>query len=147
MAADALISAGVVISGIVISYTSWNWLDPLVSIIISLVIIYGTWDLLKNSMRLSMDAVPLDIDPFAVKKYLESIEDVIEVHDLHIWAMSSTETALSVHLTLSKYSLENQKLIKISSHLKSKFKIHHPTIQVELFEENFQCHLKPEDVL
>lgn len=147
MAADALISAGVVISGIVISYTSWNWLDPLVSIIISLVIIYGTWDLLKNSMRLSMDAVPLDIDPFAVRKYLESIEDVIEVHDLHIWAMSSTETALSVHLTLSKYSLENHKLIKISSHLKSKFKIHHPTIQVELYEENFQCHLKPEDVL
>lgn len=147
MAADALISLGVVISGVIISYTSWNWLDPVVSIIISLVIIYGTWGLLKDSMRLSMDAVPENIDPHAVKKYFENIEDVVEVHDLHIWAMSTTETALSVHLTVKKHSLENQKLVKISSHLKDKFKIHHPTIQVELYEENFQCHLQPEDVL
>ncbi|MBC7537612.1 MAG: cation transporter [Bacteriovorax sp.] len=147
MAADALISAGVVISGVIISYTSWNWLDPVVSIIISLIIIYMTWDLLKNSMRLSMDAVPLDIDPFAVKKYLESIEDVTDVHDLHIWAMSTTETALSVHLTVRKHSLENTKLVRITTHLKDKFKIHHPTIQVELYEENFECHLKPENVL
>jgi cobalt-zinc-cadmium efflux system protein len=121
MAADALISAGVVLSGVIISYTSWNWLDPLVSIVISLIIIYGTWDLLKNSMRLSMDAVPLDIDPLAVKKYLENIDDVVEVHDLHIWAMGSTETALSVHLTVKKNSLENSQLAKISTHLQNKF--------------------------
>jgi len=102
MAADALISVGVVISGIIIFYTSWNWLDPIVSIIISLVIIYGTWDLLKNSMRLSMDAVPSNIDPHAVKKYLESIDDVVDVHDLHIWAMSTTETALMYTLPSKK---------------------------------------------
>ncbi|MDD4973794.1 MAG: cation diffusion facilitator family transporter [Bacteriovorax sp.] len=147
MAADALISAGVVLSGVIISYTSWNWVDPLVSIVISFIIIYGTWDLLKNSMRLSMDAVPLDIDPLAVKKYLESIDDVVEVHDLHIWAMGSTETALSAHLTVKKHSLENTQLAKISTDLQNKFKIHHPTIQVEFYEENFHCHLKPEDVL
>lgn len=147
MAADALISLGVVISGIIISYTSWNWLDPFVSIIISLVIIYGTWDLLKNSVRLSLDAVPLNIDPQAVKKYLESLEDVVEIHDLHIWAVSSTETALSVHLTVKRNSLENKKLVSISSHLRDQFKIHHPTIQLELYEENFQCLLKPDDVL
>lgn len=147
MAADALISAGVVVSAAVISYTSWNWLDPVVSIIISLIIIYGTWDLLKTSMRLSMDAVPFEIDPLEVKKYLEGIEDVTDVHDLHIWAMSTTETAMSAHLTVKKHSLANSKLVKISHQLKDKFNIHHPTIQIELFEENFECHLKPEDVL
>ena len=147
MAADALISLGVVISGIIISYTSWFWLDPLVSIIISLIIIYGTWDLLKNAMRLSMDAVPVNIDPSAVKKYLESINGVSDVHDLHIWAMSSTETALSAHLTMKTYPLENQTLALISAHLKKTFKIHHPTIQFEIYDENFHCHLKPDDVL
>jgi cobalt-zinc-cadmium efflux system protein len=147
MAADALISLGVVISGVIISYTSWYWLDPLVSIIISFVIIYGTWDLLKNSMHLSMDAVPQNIDPSAVRKYLESIDDVIDVHDLHIWAMSSTETALSAHLTIKKNSLENNQMLEITNHLKNKFKILHSTIQTELYDENFQCHLKPEDVV
>ncbi|MDO9182298.1 MAG: cation diffusion facilitator family transporter [Bacteriovorax sp.] len=147
MAADALISLGVVISGVIISYTSWHWLDPIVSVIISLIIIYGTWDLLKSSMRLSLDAVPANIDPLAVKKYLENIEDVQEVHDLHIWAMSSTETALSVHLTVKINSLNNSKIVKIASELKNKFKIHHPTIQLELEEENFQCHFQPEDIL
>ena len=147
MAADALISLGVVASAIIIYYTSWNWLDPLVCIIISAFIIYGTWDLLKTSMRMSMDAVPLDIDPLAVKKFLENIEDVVEVHDLHIWAMSTSETALSVHLTVKSHAFANQKLVKISSYLNEKFKIQHPTIQIEQYEENFQCHLKPEDVL
>lgn len=147
MATDALISAGVVFSGVIISYTSWSWLDPAVSIIISLIIIQGTWGLLKNAMRLSMDAVPLNIDPIAVKKYLEGIEDVLEVHDLHIWAMSTTETALSAHLTVSNYSLDNSKMMKISEDLRDKFKIHHPTIQVELFDEHFRCHLSPEDVI
>lgn len=149
MAADALISLGVVISAVAIYYTSWNWLDPLVSIIISLIIIYGTWDLLKNSLRLTMDAVPSDIDPIAVKKYLENLPGVSGVHDLHIWAMSTTETALSVHLTMKENTtkLENSILVDISAHLKKTFKIHHPTIQVEQHEVGFECHLKSEDVL
>lgn len=147
MAADALISAGVVISAVVIFYTSWDWLDPIVSIVISLIIIYGTWNLLKDSIRLSMDAVPADIDPIAVKKYLESLPDVREAHDLHIWAMSTNETALSVHLTMNSNSMTNATLTKISVHLKNNFKIHHPTIQFELYEENFECHFKSEDVL
>ena len=147
MAADALISFGVVASGIIISYTSWYWLDPLMSIFISFIIIYGTWDLLKSSLKLSIDAVPVNIDPLAVKKYLESIADVHEVHDLHIWAMSSSETALTVHLTMKTYSIGTKNLAKISSYLNSHFNIHHPTIQIELFDENFECHLKSEDVL
>lgn len=147
MAADALISLGVVLSAALISWTSWQWLDPVTSILISLIIIYGTWGLLRDSIRLSMDAVPEDIDPLAVKKYLETLPDVKEVHDLHIWAMSTTETALSVHLTVNSNSMENSMLQEISSHLHHKFKIHHPTIQVERYDQNFECHFKSEDVL
>lgn len=147
MVADALISLGVVISALIISYTSWTWIDPLVSIIISLVIIYGTWGLLKDSIRLSMDAVPAGIDPVAVKKYLAELPNVREIHDLHIWAMSTTETALSVHITMNTNQADNSMLSDISTHLKHQFKIDHPTIQIELYEKNFECHLKSEDVL
>lgn len=147
MASDALISFGVVISAIIISRTSWFWLDPAMSIIISLIIIYGTWDLLKHSLYLSMDAVPAGINPSEVKEYLESVDDVSDVHDLHIWAMSTTETALSAHITVKNNSLENEKLIEISNHLKEHFNIHHPTIQVELYDENFECHFKPEEII
>lgn len=147
MAADALISFGVVISALVISYTSWNWLDPVVSIVIALVIIYGTWGLLKSSIHLSLDAVPEGIDFLEVKKFLESVHDVVDVHDLHIWPMSTTENALSVHLTLKEKKLENDKLIMISKVLKEKFKISHPTIQFEALDENFHCEFKPENVV
>ena len=147
MAADALISLGVVIAALVIHFTKWNWLDPIISIVISLIIIYGTWDLLKDSLRLSMDAVPSGIDPAAVKKYLESIEDVVEVHDLHIWAMSTTETAMMVHLSMKNSVVNNQKLANIGQNLKKQFKIHHSTIQVELYDEKFHCHLKPSDIV
>lgn len=147
MAADALISLGVVVSAAIISYTSWFWLDPVISILISLIIIYGTWDLLRGSLKLSMDAVPEGINPLEVKKYLESIEDVADVHDMHIWGLSTTETALSVHLTVKKDSLDNKKLVQISEYLKKHFKINHPTIQIELYDHNFECHLKPEDVI
>lgn len=147
MAADAFISLGVVISAIVMKYTSWFWLDPLVSIGISIFIIFGTWDLLKDSIRLSLDAVPFDINPKLVKTYFENLDDVYEVHDLHIWAMSSTETALSVHLSVNSKHFENNIYTKISHDLKEKFKIHHPTIQIEFFDKNFECELRSEDVL
>jgi len=147
MAADALISLGVVISGIIISYTSWNWLDPIVSILISLTIIYGTWGLLKDSIKLSLDAVPADINPLEVRKYLESIAGVKEAHDLHIWPMSTTETALSVHLTMKSNLLVNDLLTTISSHLKDHFNIDHPTIQLETDDPHFKCHFFPDDTL
>lgn len=147
MAADALISLGVVISAVAISYTSWNWLDPVVSIVISLIIIYGTWDLLKGSIHLSMDAVPYDIDLNEVKKYLESVDDVGDVHDLHIWPISTTENALSVHLSIKSSVLKNQKLTEIAKVLKDKFNIHHPTIQFEAWDESFHCAFKSDDVI
>jgi len=147
MALDALLSLGVVISALIISKTSWFWLDPIFSLIISFFIIHSTWHLLRDSLLLSMDAVPKGIDPADVKKYFENLEDIHEVHDLHIWAMSTTETALSVHLTVKTDRLDNKKITQISQYLKGHFKINHPTIQFELLEDSFECHLKPEDVI
>lgn len=147
MVADALISFGVVLSTIIISYTAWNWLDPVISILISFVIIYGTWDIFKESIYLSLDAVPTSIDPISVRKYLETIHNVQDVHDLHIWSMSTTENALSVHLTMKDKILDNQNLVKITKDLKDQFRIHHPTIQFESLDENFHCAFKPEDVI
>jgi cobalt-zinc-cadmium efflux system protein len=147
MAADALVSVGVVFSALIISKTSWFWIDPLMSVIISLVIVHGTWSLLRDSLKLSMDAVPENIDLLKVKEYFESIDEVSDVHDLHIWAISTTETALTVHLTLKDGIINNELITKISIDLKNKFQIHHPTIQTEKLDENFHCELKPEDVL
>lgn len=149
MAADALISLGVVAAGIVIHYTHWNWLDPVMSLTISLIIIVGTWGLLKDSVQLSMDAVPNNIDPTQVKKYLAQLTEVVEVHDLHIWAISTTETALSAHLVVKNQSASNsnQLLKQISQELKSQFHIHHPTVQIEYLEEGFNCELKPDEVV
>lgn len=147
MAADALISLGVVISALIISYTSWQWLDPVVSIVISLVIIYGTWDLFKSSVHLSMDAVPYGIDPDEVKKYLESLEHVTDIHDLHIWPISTTENALSVHITLNGEVLNNQRIEEISKVLKERFKIGHPTIQFEKWDESYVCAFKSHECI
>ncbi len=147
MAADALISLGVVISGIIISYTSWEWLDLAVSLIIALVIIYGTWDLFKSSVHLSMDAVPYGINQDEVRKYLESLPDVKDVHDLHIWPISTTENALSAHLSLSDSILRNERIDAISKVLKERFKIDHPTLQFEVWDEKYHCAFKSNDVL
>lgn len=147
MVADAMISFGVVLSAFIISYTSWYWLDPLVSIIISFVIIYGTWSLLKNSMRLSLDAVPASIDPKIIKKYFSDLPGILNVHDLHIWAISSTETALTVHLAIDKSTPLNTMLAKITADLKHLHKIVHPTIQFEILDEHYECPFLPEEVL
>ena len=147
MAADALISLGVVISAFVIGYTNWQWVDPVTSIIISIVIVIGTWQLLKESISMSMDAVPNGIDPEKVKAYLTSVDGVTEIHDLHIWAMSTTETALTAHLVIKCPDLENKLLKKITEELKGKFKIHHPTLQLELSDQAFVCDLKSDEVV
>lgn len=147
MAADALISLGVVISAFIIGYTNWQWVDPFTSIVISLIIIMGTWQLLKDSVSMSMDAVPNGIDPEKVKVFLNSVDGVREVHDLHIWAMSTTETALTAHLVIQSPDLENKILKKITEELKEKFKIHHPTLQLELADQAFVCDLKSDEVV
>ncbi|MDZ7792223.1 MAG: cation transporter [Spirochaetia bacterium] len=98
--ADAGISFGVVIVGLVLTFTSFYWLDPVVSIIIALIIFWGTWNLLKDSTSLALEAVPKEIDIAGVEKYLTSLQEVESVHHLHIWAMSTTETALTIHATI-----------------------------------------------
>lgn len=147
MAADALISLGVVISAAIISYTSWNWLDPVVSVVIALIIVYGTWDLLTGSIHLSMDAVPYGINSDDVKKYLESLPDVKEVHDLHIWPISTTENALTAHICVTGPVLNNQRIEEATKVLRDKFKIGHPTLQFEAWEENYECAFKSNDVI
>jgi cobalt-zinc-cadmium efflux system protein len=100
MAADALVSLGVVLTGIAILTTGWLWFDPAISLIIVVVVVAGTWQLLQDSLSLSLDAVPNHIEPAAVKTFLAEIPGVDRVHDLHIWAMSTTQTALTVHLVM-----------------------------------------------
>ena len=102
MMADAAVSLGVVVAGGIIVLTGWNWLDPTVSIAISVIIIWGTWGLLREAINRSLSAVPSEIDPEEVAKYLRGLPGVEAIHDLHVWAMSTTETALTCHLVMPK---------------------------------------------
>jgi cobalt-zinc-cadmium efflux system protein len=129
MAADAGVSVGVVISGLLINLTGKNWIDPLTSFLILIIIVYGTWKLFIDSINLALDAVPRDIDYDEVKQFLQGHEHVKAVHDLHIWAMSTTENALSVHLVVNPVS--DELLKKLKSKLHEKFGIEHTTIQLE----------------
>lgn len=139
MAADAGVSLGVVVAGLMITYTNWLWLDPAMSLAIVLVITIGTWGLLKNSFMLSMDAVPDKINVPKVKQYLTSLPNVKDLHDLHIWGMSTTETALTAHLVVEKFPENNQLVETINSKLHDEFGIGHPTIQLELTSETNNC--------
>ncbi len=131
MAADAGVSLGVVIAGVAIIATGWLWLDPLISLVIVVIILLGTWGLLSDSARLSIDSVPSNIDPDEVEAYLRGLPDVLRLHDLHIWAISTTETALTVHLVVQKKEISNEFLDEVSRELHDRFGIEHPTIQIE----------------
>jgi cobalt-zinc-cadmium efflux system protein len=146
MAADALVSAGVVAAGLVILMTNWLWLDPLVSLVISALIIWGTWGLLRESMGMSMAAVPAHIDPAAVRKWLESKPGVASAHDLHIWPMSTTETALTCHLVVPEGHPGDAFLHDICGQLLDRFKIGHATLQIET-DPQAVCALAPDEVV
>lgn len=139
MAADAGVSLGVVVAGFIIYSTGWLWVDPAISLAIVFVITIGTWGLLRESFHLSMDAVPKGIDLKEVGNYLKEIEGVTEVHDLHIWAMSTTETALTAHLVIPEESKDDYFLKKICGQLHSKFGIEHSTIQIEKSAQSSNC--------
>ncbi len=131
MMADTLVSVGVVISGIIIIYTNAFWIDPTISILIAVVILWSTWSLLKDSTKLSLDAVPDSINIKNINEYFENLEEITNFHHLHIWALSTTETALTVHLT-KKEEVSNDSLLQmVNSELRSKFNIPHATIQIE----------------
>src|SRR3546814_12659360 len=122
MAADAAVSAGVVLAGIAILFTGWLWLDPVVSIVIVLVIVWGTWGLLRESVAMSLDAVPSGISLEAVQAYLAGIPGVTEVHDLHIWSMSTTEVALTAHLVRPGLHGEDRLIAETSAALDQRFR-------------------------
>ncbi|MGH8046142.1 MAG: cation diffusion facilitator family transporter [Chthoniobacterales bacterium] len=131
MAADAGVSLGVMLSGILILFTNWNWLDPLVSLLVLVVILIGTWGLFKESLGLSLDAAPAGIDPAKVRAEIAGIPGVADVHHVHIWALSTTETALTAHVIKSDPTLDDELLSTIREELEEHFKITHVTIQLE----------------
>ena len=131
MAADAAISLGVVASGAAIMYTGWAWIDPAVSLVIVVLIVLSTWALLRESLRMVLAAVPSNVDPHEVRQFLEDRPGVSDTHDLHIWAMSTTETALTAHLVMPEGYPGDQQIDDIVAHLKEKFAIHHCTLQIE----------------
>jgi len=145
MASDALVALGVVIAGALILWTGWHWLDPAISLVISLVIVVGTWSLLRDSVNLALDAVPEGIDRDAVARYLASLPGITAVHDLHIWGMSTTETALTAHLVRPDASPADVFLQRACHELDERFGIVHATIQLETRED--ACRLAPDEVV
>ncbi len=131
MAADAGVSAGVVLAGFAILSTGWTWIDPVVSLAIVAVILVGTWDLLRDSMNLALDAVPEGIDLRQIHLYFAQLPGVTGVHHLHVWGLSTTETALTVHLVLSDPRLNDDFLRTIRHDLHEQFEIAHTTVQFE----------------
>lgn len=139
MAADAAISLGVVIAGVAIILTGWLWLDPVISLFIVVVILLTTWSLFRDSIDLSIDAVPQGITVDNVKNYLLSLESVSDLHDLHIWALSTTETALTVHLVTTREMIDNCFLEEVQEYLDHHFNISHTTIQIENKTDDYHC--------
>jgi cobalt-zinc-cadmium efflux system protein len=131
MAVDAGVSLSVVIAGIFILTKGWLWVDPVISLFIVAVIFYSTWGLLRDSINYTIDAVPRDIDIPEIRRYLMGLEQVERLHDLHVWPLSTSEVALTVHLVINNDSLDNNFLVGIQNHLHDHFGIEHATIQVE----------------
>jgi cobalt-zinc-cadmium efflux system protein len=145
MAADAAVSAGVIVAGVIIVLIGWLWVDPIVSLLVNAVIVWGTWGLLTESVAMTLNATPSEIDAHDVCDFLKGQPGVADVHDLHIWPMSTTETALTAHLVMPQGHPGDDFLLALGHRLKAKFGIAHPTIQVESDGEH--CPLAPEHVV
>ena len=139
--ADAAVSFGVVIAGLLMSAYGWNWLDPAVSLVIVIVVLVSTWDLLKESTGLALNAVPARIDASAVEAWLRALPRVADLHDLHIWGMSTTESALTAHLVLPDGPPDDAFLDEVARGLERRFGIHHCTLQVERGTLDHECYL------
>ena len=144
MVADAAVSLGVAVAGAAILATGLQWLDPVVSLLIVAVILFGTWSLLRDSLALFLHAVPSGVEPAAVRGHLAALPGVAEVHDLHIWAMSTTETALTVHLVMPEGHPGDAFLNDLGRTLDTRFGIHHATVQIEVGDTAAACELAPE---
>jgi cobalt-zinc-cadmium efflux system protein len=147
MAADAAVSLGVVLAGLAILATGWLWLDPAVSLLISVVILASTAGLLRDSFNLALDAVPPGIRVSEVKKYLESLPQVCEVHDLHVWGMSTTETAMTAHLVMPNRQPDDCFYRDAAREMHDRFGIEHVTLQVENGDPDTPCRQAPDHVV
>ncbi len=147
MLADAGVSAGVVVAGIAIATTGWLWLDPIISLVISVIITIGTWGLLRDSVNLALAGVPAHVDPDAVDRYLRGLPGVTGVHDLHIWGMSTTDVALTAHLIRPEVCDDDALLVDAAHVLHERFGISHPTLQIERGLGPHDCHLAPAHVI
>jgi cobalt-zinc-cadmium efflux system protein len=144
MAADASVSLGVVIAALLIMSTGWLWIDPAISLVIALVVLVSGWGLMRDSVNLALDAVPRGIELAEVRVFLRALDGVSEVHDLHIWAMSTNETALTAHL-VRPGGHDDAFLHYVCAELSHRFKIHHATLQVEV--DGAACKLAPEELV
>jgi cobalt-zinc-cadmium efflux system protein len=147
LAGDAAVSIGVLASGAVTVFTHGSWLDPAVSLVLSLVIFLQAWPLLRQAANLALQAVPESIDPVAVRAFLAGLPGVAEVHDLHIWAMSTTEAALTAHLMMDAPAHDDAFFRHVDEELHERFGIEHVTLQVEECGAANPCRLAPEDVV
>ena len=145
MASDAAVSLGVVLAALLYVYTGWRWVDPATSLVICAVIFVSTWGLLKNSVRMSLGGVPPSIDPEKVRSFLGKQPGVARLHDLHIWPISTTDTALSVHLVMPEGHPGDAFLMEIAAELEHDFAINHATVQIEISSD--ACALAPDNVV
>ncbi len=141
MAADAGVSAAVAVGGLVILFTGWNWIDPVMSIVVVLVIVYGTWGLLRESVRLALAAVPEGVDVERIRVFLAAQEGVTDVHDLHVWALSTTGNALSAHLVMPGGHPGDSVLDGIVQALGKGYSMKHVTLQVDMGTSQHRCSL------
>ncbi|MEY3288596.1 MAG: hypothetical protein RLZZ419_838 [Pseudomonadota bacterium] len=141
MAADAAVSLAVVLAGIGMLYTDWYWLDPVMSLVIVIVILIGTWGLLRDSLKLAMNAVPAQIDVPAISDYLYQLKGVTDIHDLHIWGLSTTENALTVHLVMPEGHPGDAFIDECVRTLEEHHSVHHSTLQIELGTTDHACSL------
>ena len=147
MAADAAVSAGVVVAGLVILLTGWAWLDPLVSLGIAALIVVSTWGLLRDSLNLALDKVPEGVNAEAVRSYLSGLPGVTGVHDLHIWGLSTTDTALTAHLIRPGLGTDDGFLRRACEELRDRHGVGHATFQIEDGDPSHPCALAPEEVI
>ena len=144
---DALVSAGVVVAALLVHVTGWFWLDPATSLVIAVLIAVATWGLLRDSINLAMDAVPGGVGATEVHEFLATLPGVTEVHDLHIWALSTTEVALTAHLVCVDTDAERRRLHDMQAELQHRFGIGHATFQIESHADAAECRLRPHDVV
>ncbi len=139
LAYDALIALGVVLAGAIVYFTNWQWVDPVISVVIVAIIAWGSWSLLQHSVALILGAVPYGVDQKAVSTYLKKLPRVEAVHDLHIWGLSTQETALTAHLVMPEGGLTDRDYQQVTQALAERFQIQHVTLQVEQGQVQYPC--------